>query len=335
MSNMSIEPVAHKRFGATVRNVRLTELREFEFKKINAALLEYGFLIFPDQHLSNDQSRDFGQWFGELEFGGLPLSNQVRRKDGSYTDVVDFNSRLMRTNVGNETWHTDSTYMPISSKCALLSAVVLPAEGGETELADMRAAYTALDLATREQIKDLAAYHSTQFSQANDLGDFPETEAGTIYHGEAYLRPLVKIHPETGIPSLFIGRHAFGIPGLTRDESRNLLHDLLAFAVGDPERVYTHHWTVGDTLLWDNRALLHRARPYDYSLPRRLIGTRVKGENSELAYFPDDPAAAAGREALKAELRALALEQADKTYSQLDQPAESIRQWKGLRRADP
>ena len=117
------------------------------------------------------------------------------------------------------------------------------------------------------------------------------------------MRPLVKTHPETGIRNLFIGRHAFGIPGLKREESRRLLQTLLEHVVSEPQRVYQHQWREGDLLVWDNRALLHRACPYDYSEPRVLIGTRVAGDiPSELAYYPDDPRAKAGREALACEL---------------------------------
>jgi alpha-ketoglutarate-dependent taurine dioxygenase len=224
----------------------------------------------------------------------------------------------MRTNVGNETWHTDSTYKPISSKCAMLSAVIVPEEGGQTELADMRSAYAELDQATKDRIAGLSAYHSTKYSQANDLGDFPESNGegiyGSVYHGEAYLRPLVKVHPETGIPNLFVGRHAFGIPGLPRDESRALLRSLIDFVVSDERRVYSHHWTPGDLLFWDNRFVLHRARPYDYAKPRYLIGTRVAGDASELAYQPEDPRAVAGRRALAAELEILRSETKDRMY---------------------
>jgi alpha-ketoglutarate-dependent taurine dioxygenase len=179
----------------------------------------------------------------------------------------------------------------------------------------MRAGYAALDDETRERIADLSAYHSTQYSQANDVGDFPVQAEGTIYHGEAYLRPLVKVHPETGVKSLFIGRHAFGIPGLDREESRALLKSLVEFVVSEPSRVYRHHWQPGDTMIWDNRCLLHRARPYDYSQPRVLIGTRVAGDrDSELAYYPSDPEAEAGRRALAAELKLLREETADRMF---------------------
>ncbi|XOV87783.1 MAG: TauD/TfdA dioxygenase family protein [Pseudomonadota bacterium] len=306
MSQISFEPIRDKVFGALVTGVRLNDLSDAAFAEIHAAFLRYGFLVFPGQHLTDAENIAFGERFGKLEFGALPLANQEKREDGSYGEIYSLVTQRMRTNLGNEAWHTDSTYWPISSKCALLSAVSVPEEGGETELADMRAGYAALDPAIRDQIEHLSAYHSTQYSQANDVGDFPPTKPGTIYHGEAYLRPLVKTHPETGVRSLFVGRHAFGIPGLSREESRNLLRSLVEFVVSDPSRVYCHKWQVGDTLIWDNRALLHRARPYDYSKARVLIGTRIAGDpESELAYYPEDPAAEAGRQALARELALL------------------------------
>ena len=138
---------------------------------------------------------------------------------------------------------------------------------------------------------------------------------GANYHGEAYLRPLVKQHPETGVKNLFVARHAFGIPGLGREESRSLIKHLVEFAVSDEARVYRHQWTAGETILWDNRSLLHRAMPYDYANARVLIGTRVAGDPaSELAYYPDDPRAQAGREVLAAELPLLRNETAGKRY---------------------
>ena len=312
---MNITPVPNKVFGAVVTNVRLGELSDDAFAAIKAAFLRYGFLLFPGQFLTEAENIAFGERFGALEFGASPMSNQRKRENGSYGEVFKLRSQVMRTNVGNEAWHTDSTYKPISSKCAMLSAVTVPADGGGTELADTRAGYAALDEATKARIETLSAYHSTQYSQANDVGDFPPQSPNGIYHGEAYLRPLVKMHPETGVKNLFIGRHAFGIPGLEREESKALLKSLLAVVVGDQSRVYSHRWQAGDTLFWDNRALLHRALPYDYAEPRVLIGTRVAGdEETELAYYPSDPAAQAGRDALKAELALLRDEAKDRRY---------------------
>jgi alpha-ketoglutarate-dependent taurine dioxygenase len=301
--NFKIEPIADKVFGAVVSNIALPELDDATFAELYRSFLDYGFLVFPEQFLSEQQNIEFGRRFGELEFGALPLANQHRNDDGEFKQMIDVDTQRMRTNIGNEAWHTDSTYWPVSSKCALLSAVKVPEQGGQTELADMRAGFATLPEDLKLRVQNLSAFHSTEYSQANDLGDFPLRDKSSIYHGEAYLRPLVKTHPETGIQNLFIGRHAFGIPGLERDESRVLLQTLLEHVVSEPQRVYQHQWRAGDVLVWDNRALLHRACPYDYSQPRVLIGTRVAGEvSSELAYYPDDPRAQAGREALALEL---------------------------------
>ena len=306
MIKPNISPVPNKTFGAVITDVDLTNLTTDDFVFIQQNFLKFGFLVFPRQFLSDQENIAFGERFGKLEFGASPMSNQAKMEDGTYGKVFDIESQRMRTNVGNEAWHNDSTYWPISSMCAMLSAIVVPKEGGETQLADMRAGYAALDEATKSQIAHLSAYHSTEFSQANDVGNFPLREEGSIYHGEAYLRPLVKTHPETGVKNLFVGRHAFGIPGLERDESRELLQQLVQFVISAEERVYTHQWEVGDTLIWDNRALLHRARPYDYGQPRVLTATRVAGDpETELAYYPEDPQAELGRQALNVELSLL------------------------------
>ena len=251
MIKPNISPVPNKTFGAVITDVDLKNLTTDDFALIKQNFLKFGFLVFPRQFLSDQENIAFGERFGKLEFGASPMSNQAKMEDGTYGKVFDIESQRMRTNVGNEAWHTDSTYWPISSKCAMLSAIVVPKEGGETQLADMRAGYAALDEATKSQIAHLSAYHSTEFSQANDVGNFPPREEGSIYHGEAYLRPLVKTHPETGVKNLFVGRHAFGIPGLERHESRELLQQLVQFVISAEERVYTHQWEVGDTLIWE------------------------------------------------------------------------------------
>lgn len=312
---MKITPVENKGFGAVVTDVTLGDLSDQEFAAIEAAYLERGFLVFPELFPSDEDAIAFGKRFGKLEFGATALlSNQDINEDGSRSDVLDIDSQRMRMIIGNETWHTDSTYKPHSSKVAMLSAVVIPEEGGGTALADTRAGYTALDQATKDRIANLSAYHSNQYSQANDVGDFPVQQEDTIYHGEAYLRPLVKEHPQTGLKNLFIGRHAFAIPGLSREESRELLEYLLEFVVSDESRVYEHNYRPGDLLFWDNRALLHRALPYDYSKPRVVIGTRVAGEESEFSYNPTDPEAEAGRQALAGELAILREEATDRRY---------------------
>ena len=203
-----------------------------------------------------------------------------RAADGKILNADAHGARILR---GNEGWHTDSSYMPLSAKASVLTALVTPSAGGQTEWADMRAAYDALDDATRQRLSGLSAYHSLFHSQAQ-IGHKVEVGAGYgFYSGDKPLRPLIKEHPVTGRKALFIGRHAYGIPGFGEEESAFLLSDLVDFACRPP-RIYMHDWEVGDTVIWDNRCVMHRARPYDRSEARVLQHTRVAGDpETELA----------------------------------------------------
>lgn len=271
-----IEPL-DATFGATVTGLKLATLDDASFAQLHEAWLEYALLVFPGQHLGREEQVAFAKRFGELEFPLAPLSN-VRgdgtvRPDDESDDVI----KVLKGNMG---WHSDSTYMPVQAKGAVFAAHVVPSRGGETGWADMRAAYDALDDATRARIAGLSAHHSLYYSQAK-LGHVPKegsAYAGYGFHGQdPPLRPLVKVHPETGRPALLIGRHAYGIPGLDPDESERLLADLVAFACRPP-RTYHHAWSAGDAVLWDNRCLLHRARPWDMREPRVMYHARIAGD---------------------------------------------------------
>jgi alpha-ketoglutarate-dependent taurine dioxygenase len=154
----------------------------------------------------------------------------------------------------------------------------------------MRAAHDALDAATRARIEPLAAHHSLVYSQAR-IGEQPTSALAYGFEGHAApLRPLVKRHPVTGRSSLFIGRHAYGIPGLPEAESERLLDELLAFACRPP-RTWRHRWQPGDVAVWDNRCLLHRARPWDPAQPRVMHHTRIAGDPVSESGLPDASAA--------------------------------------------
>ena len=270
-----VEPAAAT-LGAVVTGVDLSDLSTEQWTTVESAFHDHAVLVFPDQHLASPAQASFGRRFGELEHlygdsGIVPISNQ--RRDGSLLADDEPGMQIMR---GNEGWHTDSSYMPLSAKASVLSAHVVPPAGGETEWADMRAAFESLDDATRERIAKLSAYHSSRYSQAR-LGDTgPGIGYGYSDHAPP-LRSLVKIHPVTGRPSLFIGRHAYGIPGLEPDESEKLLDDLLEAACRPP-RIHRHSWHAGDIVIWDNRCVLHRAQPFDHSQPRVMKHTRVSGD---------------------------------------------------------
>jgi alpha-ketoglutarate-dependent taurine dioxygenase len=181
--------------------------------------------------------------------------------------------------------------MPLASKVAMLAALVVPDKDGETEFADMRAAWDELDTATQARLEKLSAYHSLYYSQAK-AGYTHNTDHIYGFHDKgAPLRPIVKTHPETGRKSIYTGRHAYGIQGMSSGDSEIFLAELL-HAACQPPRIYSHTWQPGDIVVWDNRCLMHRARPYDTSQLRVLRGTRISGErDSELApTFADERA---------------------------------------------
>jgi len=263
-------------FGAVVNNVRLAELDDVTFAAIHDAWLEYALLIFPGQHLARDEQVAFAKRFGNLEFAIAPISNV--KADGSLRESDD--DDVVKVLKGNMFWHADSTYMPVQARGAVFSAEIVPDEGGETGWADMRAAYDALDDATRAKVETLSARHSLHYSQAK-LGHKPK--AGSDYSGYGFhdgpvpLRPLVKTHPETGRKSLLIGRHAHAVPGMSETESESFLQSLVDAAC-QPPRTYHHRWTAGETVIWDNRCLLHRAMPWDMKIPRVMWHSRIAGD---------------------------------------------------------
>ena len=281
--------------GAVVTGVDLASLDDATWEEIHSAFLTYGVLVFPDQSLDEEPQGAFARRFGRIERlssrqtgGTVQFSNQ--KPDGTLMQPDEERYRILK---GNEGWHTDSTYMPLAAKASMLMALVVPPAGGETEFADMRAGYDALDADTRRTLEGLSAYHSLYYSQAR-LGYRHTTDNLYGFHDKgAPLRPIIKTHPETGRKSIYTGRHAYGIPGMSAAESESLLDGLMAEAC-QPPRTYLHRWTPGDLAVWDNRCLMHRARPYNTDHPRVLRASRIAGEpESELApTFADSRAAA-------------------------------------------
>ena len=264
-------------FGAVVTGLACAALPDAAFEALYELWLEYALLILPGQHLTREQQIAFARRFGPMEFDIAPISNV--RADGSLRpdDASDDVIKVLKGNMG---WHQDSTYMPVQAKGAVFTAEIVPEEGGETGFCDMRAAYDALDAATRARIEGLSARHSLRYSQGK-LGH--AHKAGSAYSGYGMtvetppLRPLVKVHPETGRRTLAVGRHACDVTGLSAAQSERLIEELVAFAV-QPPRIWHHRWTPGDAIVWDNRCLMHRACPWDMSKPRVMHHSRIAGD---------------------------------------------------------
>ncbi len=281
--------------GAVVTDVNLASLDDATWGEIHTAFLMYGVLVFPDQALDAESQGAFAQRFGRIEKlssrqTGATVEFSNRKPDGSLLQPNEERYRILK---GNEGWHTDSTYMPLAAKASMLMALVVPPEGGETEFADMRAGYDALDEDTRRMLDGLSAYHSLYYSQEK-AGYKHETDNLYGFHDKgAPLRPIIKTHAETGRNSIYTGRHAYGIPGMSEADSGALLAKLMTDAC-QPPRTYLHRWTAGDLVVWDNRCMMHRARPYNTNYPRALRASRISGEpESELApTFADSRASA-------------------------------------------
>ncbi len=281
---LAIEPTGAT-LGAIVTGVDLATLDAAAWNDLEAAFHEHAVLIFPGQHLSSEAQIALGARFGEIEHLSadrdiVPISN--KSPDGGLAGDDSHQMQILR---GNEGWHTDSSYMPLSAKASVLSARVVPAAGGQTEWGDMRAAYDVLDDATKERIAELAAYHSLFHSQAKIGHEVAVGGGYGFFEGDPPLRPLVKVHPVTGRKALYIGRHAYGIPGLGPDDSEKLLNDLVTSAC-QPPRTYMHDWQPGDIVVWDNRCVLHRARPFDHSEARVMMHTRIKGDPATESALP-------------------------------------------------
>ena len=266
--------------GAVVQGVDLRALGDAAFSAIEDAFHEYAVLVFPEQHLDDVAQSAFGHRFGRFErgMGNLgdatvwPISNvQV---DGL---LAEPSGPLAAVLAGNQEWHTDSSYHEVGAKVSLLSARVVSSSGGETEWADMRAAYDALDAADRALIEGRTAAHSIVYSQRKmGAGADFWTEADKASM-EAVRHPLVLVHPATRRRALYVGRHAHAVSGLDAHTSAALVDRLNAFAA-QPPRVFTHRWEPGDLAVWDNRCVLHRGRPWPMDEPRVLRHTRIAGD---------------------------------------------------------
>jgi alpha-ketoglutarate-dependent 2,4-dichlorophenoxyacetate dioxygenase len=190
-------------------------------------------------------------------------------------NIISAEDRLWFFKLGDRLWHSDSSFRPIPAKYSLLSGRIIPSWGADTEFADMRAAYDALDPRTRAIVDDLVCEHSLIYSRgAIGFTDLSAEEKAAF---APVRQPLVRTHPVTGRRSLFLASHAGAIVGWTIPEARMFLHELTEHAT-QREFVYRHKWSVGDLVMWDNRQTMHRARRFDRNEVRDVRRTTLAGE---------------------------------------------------------
>jgi alpha-ketoglutarate-dependent 2,4-dichlorophenoxyacetate dioxygenase len=289
--NTSIRQI-HPVFVGEVSGIDIARpLSPEEVAAIEAGMDRHAVLVFRDQQITDEQQMAFSRNFGRLEDarGGNITRPEDKRLQVGMNDVsnlgkdgrpLDRASRERAFNLGNMLWHSDSSFRAIPAKYSLLSARVVNPVGGNTEFADMRAAYDTLDADTKALIEDLVCEHSLMYSRgALGMSDFTEEE-------RAMFRPvrqrLVRTHPVTGRKSLYLASHAGGIVDMPVAEARILLRDLTEHAT-QPAFVYVHTWRQWDLVMWDNRQMMHRVRRYDESQPRDMRRTTVAGDAPTVA----------------------------------------------------
>jgi alpha-ketoglutarate-dependent 2,4-dichlorophenoxyacetate dioxygenase len=241
--------------------------------EMRKALATHLVLVFPGQMMTDEQQIAFSQIFGPLEMtkGANPSAGTVFARQSNIDldtgSTIPADDRRMFYQKANMLWHSDSSFKPVLSRCSVLTAREIPAEGGATEFASTRAAYESLDAAQKRDLEGLVVEHDIVYSRRLVGFEFTETEANNF---QGARHKLVQDCAVTSRKSVLIGAHAKDIVGWPVEKSRKLLDDLLARATR-PENTYRHEWRNGDAIVWDNRAAVHRATPYDGAKYRRLM----------------------------------------------------------------
>jgi alpha-ketoglutarate-dependent 2,4-dichlorophenoxyacetate dioxygenase len=275
-------------FMGEVSGVDITQpLTRAQVAELEAGMDRYAVLVYHDQRFNDAQQKAFSLNFGPLEetAGGNVTKDADRRLDPDMADVSNLGAdhkplarddRRRLFNLGNQLWHSDSSFRAVPAKYSLLSGRIVVDAGGNTEFADMRAAYDALDPTTKAEIEDLVCEHSLIYSRGT-LG-FTELSDEEKRMFKPVRQRLVRTHPVTRRRSLYLSSHIGTIVGWPMPEARAFIRDLTEHAV-QPAFTYAHKWRQYDLVMWDNRSTMHRVRRFDESQVRDMRRTTVAGDS--------------------------------------------------------
>ncbi|MEQ9259776.1 MAG: TauD/TfdA family dioxygenase [Roseovarius sp.] len=262
-------------FGAEVKGLQLSEVTaENLFPELRALFEEHSALLFRAQDFEDDKHLEIAALFGPIEDRKaderkpgekfeIPKVSNVR-EDGSTSGEMDLHTLNLKSNF---LWHSDSTFLPVPALVNVITARVVPSSGGATELASTRAAWAAMPEALKAKVRGRGIWHRFSHSRRKispELAELPMFNKWPDQHWKA-----VWTNPVNGREALYIASHAFLIDGYDEAESQKILDELMEFCT-QPEFVYSHQWKVGDVLMWDQRAVLHRGTPWPYQEPRTL-----------------------------------------------------------------
>ena len=266
-------------FAAEVGPVDLRQVHDAAtLAEIRGGMDRYAVLVFHDQPFTDAEHLDFAQRLDGVLHTKLGISALQKNRLGNEAlgDIsnLDENGEIMRSDhrrrmygLGNRLWHTDASFQDPPGRYSMLSAKVVPPVDADTEYADMRAAYDALPAEMKDRLEGLRVHHSIAHSRQTLGFEFSENEAEAL---KGAIHPLIRTIPRSGRRSLYVASHASRIIDWPVPEGRLLLRDLIEHAT-QPQFVYRHQWRVGDLVIWDNRATMHRARAFDDAKYRREL----------------------------------------------------------------
>jgi alpha-ketoglutarate-dependent 2,4-dichlorophenoxyacetate dioxygenase len=294
--SLSIRPLTASGFAGEVAGIDLTRpLKPEQVAAIDAGMDQYGVLVFHGQRFDDATQMAFSHYFGDLEVSSGAEMSKAQDRRLPQMEMADISNldrdgrphaasdRMRLTALGNRLWHSDASFRAVPAKYSLLSARTVPGTGGNTEFADMRAAYDALDDATKAEIEDLITEHSNAYSR-EQIG-FLKADYGE--ENQLKLRPvrhrLVRRDPRTGRATLYLSAHIGTIVGWPVPEARMFIRDLIEHAT-QRRFVYAHVWRQWDLVIWDNRTTMHRARRYnDLTDVRDMRRTTIRGDGVTVA----------------------------------------------------
>lgn len=274
MPALEIRPLS-RHFGVEILNVDLCAVTsEHLFPEIRSAFEEHSALLFRRQSVTPAHHIRLAEFFGLLEdrkadehkegegFEIPQVSNLL--ENGEVTGEMDLHTLQLKS---NQLWHTDSTFLPVPALSNILIAEIVTESGGETELASTRAAWRDMPEALKAPFRDASLRHSYGHSRAKISKELLNLHLINKWSDQSW--KAVWVNPVNGREALYIASHAYRIEGRDEDESTRLIDEAVAFCT-QPQYVYSHRWQVGDVLIWDERATLHRGRPWPYDQPRAL-----------------------------------------------------------------
>ncbi len=275
MMKIGITPLTNN-FGVTVHDVNLANMTSMDaFPSLRDLFEEHSLLLFHDQNLSPDVHLNLAKMFGPIEdrkadervegykAAVSPVSNQ--KTDGSVTAEDDLHTLHLKT---NQLWHVDSSFMPTPALCNILTAKIVSSTGGETEIASTRAAWSVMPEKLKAKIRGKNIWHKYSHSRAKVSQKLSRLPMFNKWSPQKW--PAVWTNPVNNREALYVAAHSYLIDDMGEAESQSVINELIAFCTR-PEFTYSHKWKVGDVLIWDQRAALHRGMPWPYDEPRTLV----------------------------------------------------------------